>query len=86
MRFQDVIPNYFTALFSRMITTKAILDWSDDVDWAKVIEDNDAGLDKYINSPSVALPEDRENVDYFADDRGFNEIWTAAQLQFGDYE
>ena len=89
LRWQDVIPNYFTALFAKLVVDEAaLLDWRAE-NWPVYIKQHARDLHDYIRwkkqDPNLkSLPQSRQNDDYFANDLGLAHILRAAKPQPGE--
>ena len=83
IRFEDVIPNYFNALYARLVVDEdSLREWKD-MDWPNTIDKADKVLSSYIlwlkrRDEYAMLPETRRGIDYFLNDQGLNAILAAA--------
>ena len=70
VRFNDVIPNYLTALLAKVMIPESVLKEAAKHDWKTIIKNNEKRLHNFIWDFETDLPQDRKGVDYFKDDFG----------------
>lgn len=83
LRFQDVIPNYFNALYARLVVDEECLSKWKNMDWPKTVDEVDKDLSCYIlwlkrRDEYAMLPATRRGIDYFLNDQGLTAILAAA--------